>query len=410
MIKKILLSFFLGLITYLLIFNPIPAFTNGMGSVKLLYPFLLMLLFKKYQYGLKYISHVLVAMTFYVLYLTTYFLWGGDNLIYPAIIAYIEAVFLSYIIIMMHINSKVNLFSTLLWCSIFAAFSSLFALLSSPIDRFIRTQISVPLLETHVGTEFSFRSFGIGSELTFCYSIVLAIILTMGLYYKKADKILLYLIPVFFIAIIINARVGVIPLVMGLVFVFVYNRNRISTHQISMLVAVLFAIYVLTQFNWSGVNSVAYEHSMEFFYEMSDFLTGSHLAQSSTMEGLYHSHVSMPNNVSEWMWGSGVWVYNLHGRNHSDSGWINQLNYGGILGILVVWSLVLVHFKEIKDKSDRKFAYYILATLLITNLKGPVIPSGTAFIVANMILMYLSLKNIIGRGNTNKLKINNALV
>ena len=408
--KKILLRFFLGLITYLLIFNPIPAFLNGMGSVKLLYPLLLMLLFKKYQYGLKYISHVLVAMTFYVLYLTTYFLWGGDNLIYPAIIAYIEAVFLSYIIIMMHINSKVNLFSTLLWCSIFAAFSSLLALLSSPINNFIRTQISVPLLETATGASFSFRSFGIGSELTFCYSIVLAIVLTMGLYYKKEGKLLLYLIPVFFIAIIINARVGVIPLVMGLAFVFLYNRNRISTHQISMLVAILFAIYVLTQFNWSGVNSVAYEHSMEFFYEMSDILTGSHLTQSNTMEGVYHSHVSMPNNVSEWMWGRGVWVYNLYGWDHSDSGWINQLNYGGILGILIVWSLVLVHFKVIKNKGDRKFLYYILATLIIANLKGPVLPSGTTFIVVNMILMHLSIKNILERGNAAKLKINSVLI
>lgn len=364
--------FFIFFITYLFIFSP-PFIFLPFGSVKivLLLTTIFIILDNKLLFFLKFYKNELLLFSLISIYLLFRGLLAGNlNWFIDSLFMMLEATIPSYYIIFFFKNkfpSKNIFYELILPIFIFSSFITIFLVLNPKLNFWVKTNF-IRFNEKTLIT-FPYRGIGISDDLLFGYAIVFGITISLILnskisIIKKSIFSFFMLIPIIF-----NARIGFIPIFFFL-FLSVLNFNY--KRLISLVLLIVSGLGILKMIpnnsflfpviKWLGIDI----NSFTFWHNGS----GTYL---SNMNTLFNHMVVIPDEFHEIILGKGIDLF-YDKYNNSDIGYILQLNFGGVVYILLLLILLLfMYFRSIRLKiKNYSIVILLFSTILICNYKGNV--------------------------------------
>ena len=117
------------------------------------------------------------------------------------------------------------------------------------------------------------------------------------------------------------------------------------------------------------------EKSVLFIVEFLDEIVGTYdngSISNSTAGTLLGDMWIMPSSIIDWIIGSGIYLFSIH---KSDVGWINQLNFGGIIYLALIIVLFYIMLRRLVRIGYKAFAIYLFIAFVIINTKGILYPS-----------------------------------
>ena len=143
---------------------------------------------------------------------------------------------------------------------------------------------------------------------------------------------------------------------------------------------------------------------MEGFYEISDSVLGTDLATFNTLETLSENHLVFPKTFFDWLFGTGVNLYTATDIR-SDSGYIIQLNYGGLLFLSLIIGLLLHTVYNIKKYCNKNVFYmitFVLLTIVVCNYKGTLYSSNSVLRLYFLLYVYFTSCAVYQHRNLNE--------
>ena len=366
---------------YLYLHSPyIPYLPFAVGSVKLLYLPMLLMLFsylKSFRYFRKTFKAEYLILWFVLLFVVLRTIGGGENVISFYISALIEIFFLPWFIILVLFKNGFrridDIFYLLLIVGAVGAIISTLAFVSPTLNNYIRD--SFLYLKSGHGLDTKlWRGFGLSSALTSHYSYIQASIVVLYFFYAKKNKWFVFALPFMLLSIIFNARTGVLILVLGLLIRLFSNFSLKITFMLTMVLAIIIPnIENFFSFMGASDESVLWLNS---FVEEISLLSDSDMLNNGVVYTLLEQMVVWPSTINEWIWGRG---YSLFGKLdelgiQSDIGFINVLSYGGIIYSAVLYSLIIVGCIKLKQYKENWFMIFFIAVFIIINIKSTYLP------------------------------------
>lgn len=359
---------------YIYIYNPVFRILPSVDTLMLLYPMVFFLAKKQYMQGLQ--SYKNININWLVLFLFIIFrslLLDGDDILISWVGFFIETILLTYILSVLMADNNISIVRILLLTSSLAASISCACLLNPTFDMYIRMlQIDYSVLSTEV----IFRSYGLAQGLNFEYGIIQGLIFGIGLFYLKENKWYIFFIPLVIMSILINARTGILVIVLAAFFYFIKNFS----YQIFSFIVISFLCLVyLYQYLENFIPYDTYIWIDGFFSEVNDIILGTNKAENDTLGTLLNSLV-FPTTVQSWIIGSGHTLFGNQIGPSSDVGYINQLAYGGLIYLFLLLKLSYNMLKKGYPYMDKILFLFIIVALLLANFKGGIFgTNGGAF-------------------------------
>ena len=363
------------IILYLFVNNPIFVGIE-IGSVKLLYIIALLfflfnrksiLVFKRYKTE----SILYLLLIIYVLLRT---IFGSDSdMLRTIIVAFIECLILPVFIVEFYYKylSKTYFYKPILIVGSIGAVISSLCFFIPEINLFFRSIQQMTEEMFYIEN----RGYGLSEGLTYSYSLVQACIFYIGLTNLKTNKWFIFFIPFLFLSVAFNARIGIIILFVGLLIYLLQNRN-FKQLIYSILIFVIVFLFLI-QIDFESINNFAFIWVREFFYEMSDTLFNTQLAQFNTVDTLFYDMYVVPGTISEWIVGRGNTMFGVMGG--TDVGYLQLLNYGGLV-LISLFAILIFHMsKRILKFKFYFFLLFFLSVFFISEIKGNYIPNSGAF-------------------------------
>lgn len=370
------------LLLYLYVFNP-PFQAFPLSPIKLLYPFfilyfLLKLNFRTYIRCVKRETQFFAAIILYSFLVETFsgVVAGQEELLFRAnIFSYIETIFFSYVIVKMvqRYFPRMHIYNFLFIITLLAGCITLYMIANPAYTIYVRSSL---LVTTEMVEKFSFRAFGIADSLLFTYGTVQGLVLAIVMYYSYQHKWLLLTLPVFVVAIIFNARMGLVPPMLMVAYCIMKGRELKRLNKIFLFSIVL--LFLVQSLSFLEDYQRTLEWASDFFVEIWNVVTGAESGKPNNMDNLKNS-IYLPETLLGSLFGTGRNVYFLDGNN-SDVGYIIQLHYGGILYCALLMGLVLYMYMRLRQQKEFPFfSFLFLFTILLTNYKGYFISSNPGF-------------------------------
>lgn len=388
--KDILKYTFLVVAVYFFINNPIFQFMGSMGSIKLLYPLAIVLLFK-YQNEFRSMVSLFgkeLRLLFVIIIISAFrTIVGGDfSLFYMHIVMLIELTIIpaSLVILMSKGGDSNNFINVVIYVGCVGAIISTLCLLVPQVDEFVKYR----LCKTSDRSFWEYRGFGMSETLSSFYSFNQAIIMVLSLFYTKGRKWIYIVLPLFFLSVLLNARTGVIIAAVSIALYFVFNRN------FTMLFGtVVGSVLVIYSFNYilstGALSDKTTLFVSDFFEQIDSMIDGGGLDEEGTASTLVGRMWILPDSIDEWLMGRGINLFRESYGNNSDVGYIIQLNYGGLLYIYPWMILLLTMFKRMNSlKIESIFICVFVVVFAIANFKGNYLwNSGSLRLI---VLLYMS--------------------
>jgi len=378
-----LLIAFSVVVFYLYIFNPPFVFLPMYGSIYLLFPMMLCFLNKKnwkYLWNIRYILLFETLILFYSYILT---LAGGDAQVFRHNVYHFLTVPLLSIALMIFFNRYRISFNSVI---VFVSFLATLFTVSSYFIPEVRLSIMF-LLKRATDNEdyfFGMRGYGLADGLLYAYGISLAISMIYLLDQRYHIKWWYYILIVFVsFSILINARIGMVVLAAGiLVFIMIKPFRRLPFFFVAMGTFFFVTIF------WKDivVSSETRSFVESFFYQMSDILFGTDYSDGNTLETLTGRMFFFPDTWEELIFGTGKSSF-LAYRN-SDVGYVNQINYGGLIYFGLIVAMIVCLLKKCDSKYFQLTAFLIF---IIANLKGDFILTTGCFRLLFLLIIYSSM-------------------
>lgn len=214
------------------------------------------------------------------------------------------------------------------------------------------------------------RGYGLGQNFLFTMPIALGMVSAMILHYaiEKRSVLLYSLLPLFIFGIIVNARVGLIPIgvyviirLMSDMLINVKFRSMLrNTISIIIFGVMLFYIFPII---------VDYIPSLNRYYKWVLLLfdptyTGYYLMQQQVNIPDYNLYLI----TGRGLYNAGMNVYNLT----TDIGYLQQLNYGGIIfiGIIVRFFVTIYQQTIASNRQEVILIWSLYISIAIVNVKG----------------------------------------
>lgn len=369
-IKNIVFVFLL----YLYIYNPY-LYIGGKswGTLKILYLLIPFIFFSKDIF--KFVNLLwkeAVLLLIICLYTTTWWFDNGEfSHVRSSIVNFIELIlvpaFLMFVFFKFFKNK--NIVHYLVIVAIIGCIISVILFLSPSLSMIVRSYM-VSVDDRMINIEY--RGFGITDGNTFAYPLFLG----TAICYNFSHKTIIpntILFPLCLFSIAINARIGFLPIILSVCFLFLNkkeNNKRIVPLLFFCLVALIIVFPILL-----NIKPETFEWTFSFFEQISDYFFGTQYSdsKSTTFDALFGRMLVWPDTFSEWIFGRGFSIFgraNLSTVASSDVGYILQLNYGGIIYMLL-WCLFFIVLLS-KIRGNKYVFYVILFMLLIANIKGSV--------------------------------------
>lgn len=291
-----------------------------------------------------------------------------------------QAFFFSYLIIFLFHKNEVknkgtkenkNIFNIIYWTCLLAAIFSTLLLLIPSFDSFYESISYDSYYETYAGFEQRYRAYGISENLSFTYAYIMGLFCGYSLLLLRKNVFFVIPFILFLLGVIYNARIGFVAVLLFILYFLFIRLNfkallqTITIGFLSYLSIIVFfpkLMETLTgNFNWV----------LSGFYEVSDFVFGTKYQERNTLETLTSDFIIFPDSLGEWIVGRGISLFTEKGMN-SDVGYILQLNYGGIVLLLLILSFMIYMCWRFYHYFGLKHWYtmFFMFSLLILNFKG----------------------------------------
>lgn len=350
--------------TYIYLYNPVFSVLPTADSLMLLYPLCLLYTKSEYRTGIKGIQNILKYWFILLLYIAATTLMGGDQVYLYSWIGYlIETILITYFLSVIIVKNNINIVTILLSASSVAATISCLCLFAPVFDSFIRT---IQIEYTEVNSQIVFRAYGLAQGLNFDYGVIQGLIFGIGLFNIKDNKWYILFIPFVIISILINARTGFIVVILALILYFISNKSYKS-----LLAG--FTIFFLLGLTYKSLKDIiptdTYLWIEEFFLELGDAVFGTNNAQYNTTETLREMLI-WPKDIFSWIFGTGYSLFRVKSGAHSDVGYINQLAYGGLIYVCLLYYMSYQFIKKSKFYIPKYLFLFLIISVMLVNLKG----------------------------------------
>ena len=296
-------------------------------------------------------------------------------------------------------KKQINFYYVILTFILVNAIFSVIQYILPSLDSLVRSILpqvdkNNPLIFYYMGI----RGFGFASGLFFSYPIVIGfftvLFINESISQKKYNRLILVLFPLF--AIMINARIGLVPII----FYFVYLLfSNIDVKKIVRLILLSFLIYFsffllltsklletskfATMINWT----------FEIFEEIYNYFVYGET--SGYMYLLFDKFLVFPESILEWIFGSGDYIFTNAPRT-SDIGYILQLNFGGLVYLVLIFSFILYIYNRMKNQITYNNLHNLsilptlfLITFVIANYKGDAFGDNVIFASFGLVYSYV---------------------
>lgn len=378
------------------------------GTKNVLYIFLLVIIF---VYGRNYINLLKSYKKEFILLLLplTYVLFrtfvGGDSVfIGRHILGIVDTFLVPIALVVFAIKNGItteNMFiRSILMVGALASVISVACLFFPELQSYIKYTILnlQPDMPLYWNT---YRGFGLAMSLTSSFAYIQGFLFVLGCFYAKENKWFLFFLPAVLLSVVLNARTGLVILMVGMMFFVLSQRKRLGMYFLGLIVALVVVIYLPGTLSIFGVSSDTINWVSVIFTDIDNIATTGDIGQSTTGGKLFGSMWIIPETTTELMIGKGYSLFRHQVEDTSDNGWILQLNYGGIVYMFFLY-LIALQMLSVLYKSGRKsFALYILLIFLIVNTKSSLFPNNEVFRLLMIIYIFFKLINRNGI-NTNK--------
>lgn len=405
MMKANLFSYIIFIIClYFSVFNfPLTPLGLSMGTKNILYIFLLGIIV---LYGGKFTGQLskfkvefslLLLPLIYVVFRTV--IGGDSDILTKNIFGFIDTFLVPLALVVFAIKSGITTEKQFIRCILIlgavASVISFFSYIFPPIQSYIKYVILNIQPDTALYWNTN-RGFGLAMSLTSSYAYIQGIIFVLGCYYSKDNKWFLFFLPLVFLSIILNARTGLLILLVGMV-IFMMSRKSSFTSFLFGMLAIFMLLFIQEIMQAFGVSSEMREWVAVLFDDIDTIYSSRDLTQTNTGSRLFDSMWILPETTSEWLIGRGYSLFRHQIEDNSDNGWILQLNYGGIIYMLFLYPIVFKMFSRLHKSGRYFFAIYLLLIFLIVNTKSSFLPSNEVFRLLMIIYIYIIL--IIKKSN-----------
>ena len=188
-----------------------------------------------------------------------------------------------------------------------------------------------------------------------------------------------------------NARIGFVP-----IFIYLGYRIVLARDFSFILRVVVLVLVVVFIFNYTGILE-EYETTitwlMDGFTEITNLLSGKENDKVGNVDVL-KTMIIIPQTLSGIIWGTGKDVYLLSSVGNSDIGYILQLNYGGVVYVVLLFLFIFSVYRKLKRNNipNKWFNYVFLGTVLLCNVKGYFITTNsgmrTLMLLSFVFLLY----------------------
>jgi hypothetical protein len=388
---------------YFFIFQP-PVISRSSYFIIELVFFLIYFFIKPKLIGdiLKYFKSELLLLLIILVYVLFRDLLKGENVFFFKILSFTFQCFLFPVLIvsLYFKNNKFetpnsNLINISFWAIVLAGFSASLLLFNTSINEIYNSLIVQDMNQREVGKRI-FRGFGVSENLTFTFSYLLGFGAGYTLYTTKSLYAYFILIPLFLLGVVVNARIGFIPIfafILLLIFSGKYKNILI------ILFTTIIIINIIPHFSVFDILILNQEWISLFFIDIFNVFSGSTIATggNSTITTLFTDFVILPNSLMEWFIGSGENLF-LRETSFSDVGFIIQLFYGGLFFTVLLVLFIFQILKRITNHFGLKYWFTILLflTIFILNIKGSFFvstPGSRYFMLLYVYLIYSSTLN-----------------
>lgn len=372
-ISKLYMRAILMLALYIYIYSPaLKGFSFGLDKIILVIAVVYLLWTKQIKWGIQNFRREYrylfgIVLTSFVVANIHSNNMPKDILMYD-IFLFLEVIIVPYAFYRLIVHKlKIQIDKLLFNNAIIAGFITVVLLINPAWAEIMKTQIlRIPDL---LLTNFYFRGYGFSDGLTFAYPVVqgfCASFIIAGMIHVK-PVYYLALLPIF-TSVFVNARSGLIPIFIASTIVLIHSsiatKMKIITICITLLMLGSFALYQ------SGDNQLAesVEWGLSTFAIIGDILHGK---EAENTEALFHDMVQFPDNIADWLLGTG---HNIFQNSYvqystSDIGFCIRTVYGGIIYMFFWFGLWITMFRRCK-RYNCTFAYIMFGSLLYLNWKG----------------------------------------
>ena len=385
---------------YFLVFNfPLTPLGVPVGTKNLLYLFLLlvMLLYgKKYMASFKHFGKEFLLLLIPLMYVLFRTLMGGDSVfVTKHITGLLDTFFVPLAILLYAAKSGITTENKFIRCIlILGAVASVISLLSfifPPVQAYIKYNILNLQPETALYWNNN-RGFGLAMSLTSSYAYIQGIIFVLGCFYAKENKWFLFFLPLVLLSVITNARTGLLILTVGVIIFIVSKKTSFASVFFGIVVFVMI-INLQDIMQSFGVSSEIVGWISVLFNDMDVIYATGDINQSYTGNRLFDTMWILPETSSEWLFGKGYSLFRHELEENSDNGWILQLNYGGIIYMILLYFFVIPIISGLRKSKKLSLAVFFLAIILIVNTKSSLFPNNEVFRFLMIIYMYFMLLN-----------------
>uniref|UniRef100_UPI003F795534 hypothetical protein n=1 Tax=Chromobacterium amazonense TaxID=1382803 RepID=UPI003F795534 len=251
--------------------------------------------------------------------------------------------------------------------------------------------------------DLAIRTFGFSRGYTFAMPMFLGLCIAVALYMKGRFNTKHWLsIPLFVIAIALNARIGLVILPLLLVLNFLYRSSRFRLGILVISISVLSIGLIASEVNIFQYNDNSEFASFSRVYDSFDDLYNlANGKETGTFNDLGKMNI-LPSGY-DLLTGTGKDIF--FGENskypgiNSDIGYVNDIFFGGLLfSLLLTGVYCSCFFISTNDNKLKILNYGLILFLIIANYKGSILNSN------EFINGYLLLTLFISEAMTRKEK------
>ena len=397
--KRILKKAIIILLLFLYIYNPMIRFFPFDSGVVISFFILFFFMIKGmpkllFFFQNKYVFTFFVSGFLIVLYAIILALFSGykySQFRYP--IMYFRYFFelpivtiaIVYLLNLFKIDTFDKLVGILIKISIIQSICVLIMLLSPAVRDFVFFDL-LKFREGHdkiinIG-DFSLRGFGLSGDYLFAFPLFQGICAVLILIYIK-DSFFKYffIFPLVLLSSIVNARVGITPLVMFIFLTVLINFFSLKKSKLKQVFRTVFVIFSLLVILVLIIQK--FELNETFSWVINGYINvfgGETIASNASyniVEKLVGNHLVFPNRVLDYFVGSGLVIFsNPYSFVKSDIGYLHLLFYGGMIFLTIIITssnyLIIGVLKYLKknDFKTKLFFLTIILTLLVVQIKG----------------------------------------
>lgn len=377
----------LNIAIYLYIHNPFIKALGGFGSIAYLFPLLVMYigsrktreLFRQNR-DLVWISCVIVC------FCGIRFFLGGDFDSFKYSVYHLLTVdILAIPLVVLIIQSGEKLDVLLLENCLIAVIITIFCLVNPSFDLAVKNAL-VEKSEIVDSGLISYRGFGFAGGLIYNYGVALGIILSYLFYKGYLNKWWFPFLVLFTcLAILVNARTGFIIAAFSFLLYMIFNLRKKGFY---LILGTLLVVAIIPVINLNFLDDKTLFFIEEFFGVITTIFESGELGENNAVYDLSRA-VYFPDTLSAWVYGYGINIF-TGSKVHSDIGFVQQLFYGGLIYILLLFTKIVKLLKRVHDK------YWLsvcLGIFIIANIKGDFIGISGAFRLFYLIIIYEYWKN-----------------